>query len=358
MPFGTALNAESTTSLSKRFTSYDRSDISGLDYAVNRTYNPGQGRFTQVDPIGMGASSLASPQTLNLYTYCGNDPINHTDPSGLFFGFLKKLFKWILVAVAVVVAVLTIIAAPATIVGILGAISAGANAASQVMTALGYKKIGVIFGIIAAATGFGSIIAAKIKGITFASEGIKGQINLLGGRYGAFGGVGAIANSLTRTERNQRRRFPCPPSVNRIHRQFARFLAKLLVNNSEHLTNSPLENGGWIYQRKNGDLFFLRAEKFGGAWRRGAGHIDTRTNPPNIRDARVVGRAHTHPYSPGVQKGINEGKYYGGPSNEDVELSIKDQIPELVAHQTGVSSITVEAASNVYSIPDKNCNRR
>jgi hypothetical protein len=30
---------------------------------------------------------------LNLYAYCANDPINHTDPSGLgFFSFLKRLF--------------------------------------------------------------------------------------------------------------------------------------------------------------------------------------------------------------------------------------------------------------------------
>ncbi|MCV5111755.1 RHS repeat-associated core domain-containing protein, partial [Escherichia coli] len=64
----------------------------GLDYAINRTYDSKLGRFMQVDPIGMQAISLASPQTLNMYAYCGNDPINHVDPSGLFFG---KLFKWI-----------------------------------------------------------------------------------------------------------------------------------------------------------------------------------------------------------------------------------------------------------------------
>jgi hypothetical protein len=40
----------------------------------------------------MSASSLGDPQSLNLYAYCGNDPINHTDPDGLFF---KKLFKWV-----------------------------------------------------------------------------------------------------------------------------------------------------------------------------------------------------------------------------------------------------------------------
>ncbi len=67
----------------KRFTSYDRSDATGLDYAVNRFYSPQQGRFTQVDPIGMGAAELANPQSLNLYAYVENDPINSTDPLGL-----------------------------------------------------------------------------------------------------------------------------------------------------------------------------------------------------------------------------------------------------------------------------------
>ena len=84
LPFGTALNAESSlTTNNKRFTSYDRSSATGLDYAINRTYDSKQGRFTTVDPIGMQAASLVSPQTLNMYTYCANDPINYTDPSGL-----------------------------------------------------------------------------------------------------------------------------------------------------------------------------------------------------------------------------------------------------------------------------------
>ena len=53
-----------------------------------------QGRFTTVDPIGMGAASLNDPQTLNMYAYVGNDPINHTDPDGLsFFSFFKRLFR-------------------------------------------------------------------------------------------------------------------------------------------------------------------------------------------------------------------------------------------------------------------------
>ncbi|MER3632500.1 MAG: hypothetical protein C4325_10355 [Blastocatellia bacterium] len=93
LPFGTALNAESTGSINRRFTSYDRSARTGLDYAINRTYDSKQGRFTQVDPIGFKASDLEHPQTLNLYTYCANDPINHTDHDGLFWGTIKRLFQ-------------------------------------------------------------------------------------------------------------------------------------------------------------------------------------------------------------------------------------------------------------------------
>jgi RHS repeat-associated protein len=102
LPYGTALNESAPTGgatggTNKRFTSYDRSPLTGLDYAVNRHYDSQQGRFTQVDPIGMRSVSLESPQTLNLYAYCMNDPVNHTDPSGLgFFSFLKKIFKAIL----------------------------------------------------------------------------------------------------------------------------------------------------------------------------------------------------------------------------------------------------------------------
>jgi RHS repeat-associated protein len=86
LPYGTARSAESTGATNRRFTTYDRSATSGLDYALNRHYDSLQGRFTQVDPIGAGASSLSDPQSWNMYAYCGGDPVNRTDPSGLFWG--------------------------------------------------------------------------------------------------------------------------------------------------------------------------------------------------------------------------------------------------------------------------------
>jgi RHS repeat-associated protein len=79
LPFGTSIDAETTGTSNQRFTSYDRSDSTGLDYAVNRTYNAGQSRFTQVDPIGMASASLGDPQSLNMYAYVTNNPIDFVE---------------------------------------------------------------------------------------------------------------------------------------------------------------------------------------------------------------------------------------------------------------------------------------
>ena len=54
-------------------------DESGLMYYGARYYNPSLGRFITPDTIVPGASN---PQNLNRYSYCGNNPVNFTDPSG------------------------------------------------------------------------------------------------------------------------------------------------------------------------------------------------------------------------------------------------------------------------------------
>lgn len=51
-------------------------DASGYEYKRNRYYNPGTGRFTQEDPIGLAGG-------LNVYGYANGDPANYGDPFGL-----------------------------------------------------------------------------------------------------------------------------------------------------------------------------------------------------------------------------------------------------------------------------------
>ncbi len=168
LPFGTMLpftqtyggeNSYQHPTLSnpskKRFTSYDRSDMTGLDYAVNRFYSAQQGRFTQVDPIDMDAVELEDPQTLNMYTYCGNDSINHRDPDGLFFGKLwrgiKNFFNSTIgkIAAAVALTVLSLgLLGPLTFQPIVGSISLGGGASIAVvgatqLTALGWAAVGL-----------------------------------------------------------------------------------------------------------------------------------------------------------------------------------------------------------------------
>ena len=56
-----------------------RLDGTGLYYYGARYYDPTIGRFISADTIVPG---FANPQSLNRYSYCLNNPLKYTDPSG------------------------------------------------------------------------------------------------------------------------------------------------------------------------------------------------------------------------------------------------------------------------------------
>lgn len=95
----------------------------GFVYMVNRFYEPETGRFTQADKLPFDPTQLTNAQN-NRWTYCANDPVNLTDPSGLL-GFWDSLFiSLALIAIGAGIAMLFI---PATFAAglaiILGALS-------------------------------------------------------------------------------------------------------------------------------------------------------------------------------------------------------------------------------------------
>jgi RHS repeat-associated protein len=83
LPYGVPLPTEVPPEVAPQLTSYDRSPVTGLDYAVNRHYDPQLARFIQPDPIGPGAIHPGQPKSNNAYTYGRGDPVNTVDPLGL-----------------------------------------------------------------------------------------------------------------------------------------------------------------------------------------------------------------------------------------------------------------------------------
>jgi len=65
-----------------RFTGKERDSESGNDYFGARYYRSSMGRFLSPDPTG---GHVEDPQSLNKYSYVGNNPLIRTDPTGLDF---------------------------------------------------------------------------------------------------------------------------------------------------------------------------------------------------------------------------------------------------------------------------------
>ena len=64
---------DSTIGAGLRFTTYEYDSVLEKHFAHARMYDPAQGRMLGTDPVKRG---------LNGYAYCGNDPVNQTDPTG------------------------------------------------------------------------------------------------------------------------------------------------------------------------------------------------------------------------------------------------------------------------------------
>lgn len=78
--YGRPLDLIETVENPYLYTAREFDPESGLYHYRARAYDPSTGRFLQEDPIHFAAGDL------NLYRYVANNPVNLTDPSGLFTG--------------------------------------------------------------------------------------------------------------------------------------------------------------------------------------------------------------------------------------------------------------------------------
>jgi RHS repeat-associated protein len=78
-PYGGTRQDIGVVSVKHKFTGQELDDETGLYYYGARYYDPQLGRFISADSI---VQAPFDPQTLNRYSYCRNNPIIYSDPSG------------------------------------------------------------------------------------------------------------------------------------------------------------------------------------------------------------------------------------------------------------------------------------
>ncbi len=168
--------------VSVRYSGQILDEGTGLYYYGARYYDPELGRFIQPDTI---APSLDNPQSLNRYTYCGNNPINNIDPSG--HSFWKKVGSFFKQAAGIIISLaFTFMGMPFIGAFVSSAVSTALNGGS-----LADFGIGLAIGFAAGfAGGYG---AGKIGAFFHLDKAGLGMAMLRGGLSGAIGGAGAAA---------------------------------------------------------------------------------------------------------------------------------------------------------------------
>jgi RHS repeat-associated protein len=89
-PYGSERVIQGSDSNVYKFTGKERDSETGLDHFKYRNYASSMGRWMSADPSGLRHANLADPQSLNLYSYVGNNPLNRVDLDGLCW----KGFSW------------------------------------------------------------------------------------------------------------------------------------------------------------------------------------------------------------------------------------------------------------------------
>ena len=158
-----------------RYRGYYYDTETGLYYLKSRYYDPQTGRFISMDDI-----SYLDPESingLNLYAYCGNNPVMRVDPSG-------NAWWHCLLAIG---AVIVVAAATVLTCGVAGIAIGGAGLAGAVIHG---AAVGALIG-----AGIGAVGGAVAGGIYSAVTGADFWTSVVIGAAAGFG-IGAIIGAI------------------------------------------------------------------------------------------------------------------------------------------------------------------
>ena len=177
------------------FTGKELDDETGLMFYGARYYDPQIGRFIQPDTI---VPHPYNPQSLNRYSYCYNNPINLTDPTGHWPKW-KNIWQTVVSVITGVVSILCPVLAP-----VMWAVNMAISAYTAVQTGsiLGFAGGivgGAVFGALgkSLSLGLAGMMSAEFSK-TFIGGALIGAVEFGMGGFGAgFGASVASGRSLS-----------------------------------------------------------------------------------------------------------------------------------------------------------------
>ena len=104
---GAGITSSTNSGVTRGYTDHEHLDDLGLIHMNGRVYDPLLGRFLSCDPL---VQDSGDSQSYNRYSYCANNPVNYSDPSGYSFiswisSAWNRVTNWISNAVGAVVGV-------------------------------------------------------------------------------------------------------------------------------------------------------------------------------------------------------------------------------------------------------------
>jgi len=109
LPYGETYIQEGEQKTEYLYTGKLLDSSTGLYYYGARYYDPEIARFTQADTI---VPNPSNPQDLNRYSYCSNNPINYTDPTGHSWKRFWEKITNAFIAEVLVIAIAFVIGGP------------------------------------------------------------------------------------------------------------------------------------------------------------------------------------------------------------------------------------------------------